>query len=183
MQTSNGQIEPDTVTYNTVLKACCNADQLDKAMQVCCCSLAPQEAVFDKTSTVGLAEQHMMTCACSDSLHNIQVSNVAQKSAGAWQVLASAWHMLLSAWPRMQDRPTMSSMPCIRCHLTTVPPGFPRHDKMPDRVVHHHLWDSHDSWRKRTKLPIGQAGTACFLVHASNACMNCYVPHGSLQLL
>lgn len=40
MQTSNMQIAPDTVTYNTVLKACCNAEQLDKAMQaslpVCC---------------------------------------------------------------------------------------------------------------------------------------------------
>lgn len=34
MQTSNMQMAPDTVTYNTVLKACCNADQLDKAMQV-----------------------------------------------------------------------------------------------------------------------------------------------------
>ena len=33
MQTSNMQIAPDTVTYNTVLKACCNAEQLDKAMQ------------------------------------------------------------------------------------------------------------------------------------------------------
>ena len=34
MQSSNGHIRPDTVTYNTVLKACCNAGQLSKAMQV-----------------------------------------------------------------------------------------------------------------------------------------------------
>ena len=33
MQTSNMQLAPDTVTYNTVLKACCNADQLGKAVQ------------------------------------------------------------------------------------------------------------------------------------------------------
>ncbi len=34
MQSSDGHIRPDTVTYNTVLKACCNAGQLNRAMQV-----------------------------------------------------------------------------------------------------------------------------------------------------
>ncbi|KAL0052843.1 hypothetical protein WJX82_008466 [Trebouxia sp. C0006] len=34
MQSSTGHIQPDTVTYNTVLKACCNAGQLNRAMQV-----------------------------------------------------------------------------------------------------------------------------------------------------
>lgn len=33
MQSSEGHIRPDTVTYNTVLKACCNAGQLARAMQ------------------------------------------------------------------------------------------------------------------------------------------------------
>ena len=33
MQSSEGHIRPDTVTYNTVLKACCNAGQLSRAMQ------------------------------------------------------------------------------------------------------------------------------------------------------
>ena len=33
MQSSEGHIRPDTVTYNTVLKACCNAARLGHAMQ------------------------------------------------------------------------------------------------------------------------------------------------------
>ncbi|KAL3159478.1 hypothetical protein ABBQ38_009900 [Trebouxia sp. C0009 RCD-2024] len=38
MQSSEGHIRPDTVTYNTVLKACCNAGQLARAMQASPCT-------------------------------------------------------------------------------------------------------------------------------------------------
>lgn len=34
MGDAGGDVAPDTVSYNTVLKACGNAQQLDKAMEV-----------------------------------------------------------------------------------------------------------------------------------------------------
>ena len=81
--------------------------------------------------------------------------------------------MLLGAWPtvHIQDGPTLSSVPLVKCHLATAPSGIPRHDKVQGGAVHHYLWNSHDSWRERIKLPSGEAGTACFLLHASTACL------------